>query len=60
VNAVREKSIAIIAEILKADYEELLKLWLADQVYDLVGEADNSNEVLHFVAENIPEYERRK
>jgi transcriptional regulator with XRE-family HTH domain len=56
----RKEHIAIIAEILKADYEELLKLWLADQVYDLVGEADNSNEVLHFVAENITEYERRK
>jgi transcriptional regulator with XRE-family HTH domain len=56
----RKEYISVIAELLQADYGELLKLWLADQVYDLVGEADNSNEVLHFVAENITEYERRK
>jgi transcriptional regulator with XRE-family HTH domain len=57
---VRKEYIPVIAKLLQADYEELLKFWLADQVYDLVGEEENKNEVLHFVSENISEYERRK
>jgi hypothetical protein len=45
---------------LNADKEELLKLWLADKVYDIVGEEDTANDVLNIVAESIVEYQRSK
>ena len=34
----RKEHISVIAEILQADYEELLTLWLADQVAALITE----------------------
>ena len=56
----RREQVIQLADLYNYDQEELLKLWLADKVYDLVGEEDNKDEVLNFVAENITEYERRK
>ena len=44
--SVRKEQIPIIAEALKTDSEELLKLWLADQMAALMdGEEDVFNEV---------------
>ena len=50
----RKEYLPIIAEILHTNYEELLKLWLADQVTALVeGEKQFSDEVLKLAKENI-------
>jgi len=35
-NSTTGKSIAILADILKADKEELQTLWLADQLYNVI------------------------
>jgi transcriptional regulator with XRE-family HTH domain len=56
----RKEHLSILADILHADREELLTLWLADQVYEIVGDEDVKTEVLNVVAENIVEYEKRK
>ncbi|MDR2650812.1 MAG: helix-turn-helix domain-containing protein [Prevotellaceae bacterium] len=56
----RREQVIKLAELLGADQEELLKLWLADKVYDIVGEEDSANDVLSIVAENIVEYQRNK
>jgi transcriptional regulator with XRE-family HTH domain len=50
----RKEHIAIIAELLQADYEELLKLWLADQITAVVAdEKELSNDVLKIAKKNI-------
>jgi transcriptional regulator with XRE-family HTH domain len=50
----RKEHIAIIAELLKADSEELLKFWLADQVTAVVAdEKELSNDVLKIAKQNI-------
>ena len=49
-----------LAELLDTDQEELLKLWLADKVYDIVGEENGANDILNIVAENIVEYKKSK
>jgi transcriptional regulator with XRE-family HTH domain len=50
----RKEYIAIIAEMLHADYEELLTLWLADQVTAVVeDEKELLNEVLKIAKKNI-------
>ena len=48
--SVRKEQIPIIAEALKADSGDLLKLWLADQMSTLMyGESDVFNEVVDIV-----------
>ena len=57
---VKREQVIKLAELLDADKEELLKFWLADKVYDIVGEENNASDVLNIVAENIVEYQRAK
>jgi transcriptional regulator with XRE-family HTH domain len=50
----REEYIPVIAEMLHADYEELLKFWLADQVVAVVeNDKDLSDKVLKIAKGNI-------
>jgi transcriptional regulator with XRE-family HTH domain len=50
----KREQIPMIAEILQADPEELLALWLADQVATVVAEEkDIADKVLNIVKENI-------
>jgi len=56
----RREQVIKLAELLNADKEELLKLWLADKVYDIVGDEDGANEVLNIVAKSIVEYKKKK
>ena len=39
---------------------ELLNLWLADKVYDIVNGEENINDILNIVAEKIANYEKGK
>jgi len=55
---VREEQIPIIAEILQTDNEELLTLWLADQIATVVGnEKELSNKVLEIAKQKINHYD---
>jgi transcriptional regulator with XRE-family HTH domain len=50
----RKEYIPIIADFLKADYEELLKFWLADQVTAVMADEKKlSNDVLRIAKQNI-------
>jgi transcriptional regulator with XRE-family HTH domain len=51
---VRKENIRVIAALLDADEEELLKLWLADQVTVLIAdEKEISNEILKIAKKNL-------
>jgi ribosome-binding protein aMBF1 (putative translation factor) len=50
---IKKEQITILAEILKADKEELLTLWLADQVYDVIKNEDHADEALKSVSNKI-------
>lgn len=52
----RREQVEIIARILHADKNELVTLWLADKVYDVVGEENNAQDILNVVNENIVKY----
>lgn len=49
----KKEQIPLLAEILKSDKEELLTLWLADQVYDLVEGESVADEALKSVSKKI-------
>ncbi|MDR0681649.1 MAG: helix-turn-helix domain-containing protein [Dysgonamonadaceae bacterium] len=56
----KRKQVLQLSKLFDADQNELLNLWLADKVYDIVGEEDNASNVLSIVAENIVEYQKIK
>lgn len=43
---VKREQVEIIAQILNADKNELVTLWLADKVYDVVGDEVNARDIL--------------
>ncbi len=51
----RRDQIAVIADMLKCPKEDLLEIWLADKVYDIVKEEEHSDSVLNIVAEKVVE-----
>lgn len=52
----KREQVEIIAEFLKTDKDELLTLWFAEQIYSVVKNEENVNEILNVVQENIVEY----
>jgi len=50
---VKREQVQIIAKLLKANQNELLTLWLADQVYDVIKGEKSANTVLTIVTERL-------
>ena len=50
---IKKEQIPLLADILKADKEELLTLWLADQVYDVIKDEKQADEALKSVSKKI-------
>ncbi len=55
----KREQVIILAELLKADVQELLTLWLAEQVYDLVKDEDVASDALQ-VTEDKLKYNQNK
>ncbi len=49
----KREQVIIIAKLLQVEEEELLVLWLADQVCTIVKDFSNADKVLNVVQENI-------
>ena len=49
----KREQLPLLAEILKTDKEELLILWLADQLYDVVKDEDVALKAMEAVEEVI-------
>jgi len=56
----KRDQIAILAGILKVEKDELLILWLADQLYDVVKDEKLANEAMQVAEKNINLKKRRK
>lgn len=50
---IKKEQIAVLADILKADKEELYTLWLADQVMDVIKDEPLADEALKSVSKKI-------
>lgn len=50
---IKKDQIGILADILQADKEELLTLWLADQVYDVLKDEKQADGALKTVSKKI-------
>ena len=56
----KREQIPILAEILKASSDELMTLWLADQIYAVVKDEKLANEAMQVAEKNINQTKRKK
>lgn len=49
----KKEQIPALADILKADKDELITLWLADQVFDVIKDESMADEALKSVSRKI-------
>ncbi|HPF00763.1 MAG TPA: helix-turn-helix transcriptional regulator [Bacteroidales bacterium] len=55
----KREQVVLLSQILCCKCDELLKVWLADQVYEMVKNEKEAKEVLSLVQESIVAYEKR-
>lgn len=53
IRVIKKEQIPLIAAVLKADKEELITLWLADQVMNVLKDEKMADEALKTVSKNI-------
>lgn len=57
---IKKEQIPLVATVLNADKEELLVLWLADQVYDVLHNEPMADKALRSVSQKIKSNEKKK
>lgn len=55
----KRNQVLILSQLFNCNYDDLLKMWLADQVYEMVKDEREPNEVLNLVQEGIFEYGKK-
>jgi transcriptional regulator with XRE-family HTH domain len=55
----KREQVFILSELLEVDSKELIRLWSADKVYDIIAEEEDATQILNVVAESIVEYKRK-
>jgi transcriptional regulator with XRE-family HTH domain len=53
----KREQVIILAELLSADVQELLTLWLAEQVYDLVKDEEVASDALKVAEADLTKYQ---
>jgi transcriptional regulator with XRE-family HTH domain len=49
----KREQVLLLAELLEADVHDLLAVWLADQIYELVREEEDAKEALQMVLNTV-------
>ena len=55
----KREQVFILSELFEIDSKELIRLWSADKVYDIMAEEEDATQILNVVAESIVEYKRK-
>ena len=55
----KREQVFILSELFEIDSKELIRLWSADKVYDIIAEEEDATQILNVVAESIVEYKRK-
>ena len=55
----KREQITVLANLLEVESKDLLRLWSADKVYDIIAEEEDATQILNVVAESIVEYKRK-
>jgi len=52
----KREQIIVLADLLEVDSKELIRLWSADKVYDIIAEEEEATQILNVVADSIVKY----
>jgi len=55
----KREQVTTLADLLEVDSKELIRLWSADKVYDIIAEEEEATQILNVVAESIVQYKRK-
>jgi transcriptional regulator with XRE-family HTH domain len=55
----KREQVITLANLLEVDSKELIRLWSADKVYDIIAEEEEATQILDVVAESIVQYKRK-
>jgi transcriptional regulator with XRE-family HTH domain len=55
----KREQVKVLADLLEVDSKELICLWSADKVYDIIAEEEEATQILNVVAENIVQYKSK-
>jgi len=55
----KREQVIILSDLLQTASKELLRLWSADRVYEIIGDEDGASQILNVVAENIVAYKQK-
>jgi transcriptional regulator with XRE-family HTH domain len=55
----KREQVIVLADLLEVDSKELIRLWSADKVYDIIAEEEEATQILNVVAQSIIEYKRK-
>ena len=56
----KREQVITLSSLLKINQKELLRLWSADKIYELIADEDEASQILSVVAENIADYKRKR
>ena len=52
----KREQVIMLSDLLQVDSKELLLLWSADKVYEIIAEEEEATQILNVVAESIVKY----
>ncbi|NJL15270.1 MAG: helix-turn-helix domain-containing protein [Microscillaceae bacterium] len=55
----KREQITVLAGLLEVDSRELIRLWSADKVYNIIAQEEEATQILNMVAESIDKYKRK-
>jgi len=55
----KREQVKVLAVLLEVDSKELICLWSADKVYDIIAEEEEATQILNVVAESIVQYKSK-
>ncbi|GAB1416722.1 hypothetical protein MASR2M117_21280 [Paludibacter sp.] len=55
----KREQVKVLAVLLEVDAKELICLWSADKVYDIIAEEEEATQILNVVAESIVQYKSK-
>lgn len=55
----KREQVTVLANLLDVNVKELIRLWSADKVYDIIAEEEEATQILSVVAESIIKYKRK-
>ena len=55
----KREQVTVLADLLLVESKDLLRLWSADKVYEIIAEEEGATQILNLVADSIEEYKQK-